>query len=75
MRAFKLLAVALLALHCAPGAAQDYPNRAIRIIVPFAAGGSVDISTRLMATALSQDLGQGVRTAGRNTDRNDAIGR
>lgn len=50
----------LLALQPCIGAAQDYPNRALRIIVPFAAGGSVDISTRLVATAISQDLGQPV---------------
>jgi len=60
LRTFRFFALVLLALHCATGATQDYPNRAIRIIVPFAAGGSVDISTRLVATALSQDLGQGV---------------
>ena len=50
----------LLCLISGTVTAQDFPNRAIRIIVPFAAGGSVDISTRLVATALSQDLGQPV---------------
>jgi tripartite-type tricarboxylate transporter receptor subunit TctC len=57
----RLIAFAsVIALHSSAGLAQDFPNRAIRIIVPFAAGGSVDISTRLVATALSQDLGHGV---------------
>lgn len=54
-----LAAVAFALLPFAAGA-QDYPTHPIRIIVPFAAGGSVDISTRLIATALTEDLGQAV---------------
>ena len=41
-------------------AQQDYPNRPIQIIVPFAAGGSVDITFRLIAPLLSKQLGQSV---------------
>jgi len=41
-----------------PASAQDYPNRTIRIIVPFAAGGAVDVVARYMAEALSKDLKQ-----------------
>jgi tripartite-type tricarboxylate transporter receptor subunit TctC len=38
--------------------AQDtYPSRAIRIVVPFAAGGGVDILTRILALHLSSSLG------------------
>jgi len=41
-------------------AAQDYPKQAIRLIVPFAPGGSTDLVGRLIAEYLSKDLGQSV---------------
>ena len=37
--------------------AADYPSRTIRIIVPFAAGGSTDLTARVLAEALSSRLG------------------
>jgi tripartite-type tricarboxylate transporter receptor subunit TctC len=40
--------------------AQDYPNRPIRIVVPFSAGGAVDGPTRVIAQELSKRLGQQV---------------
>ncbi len=39
-------------------AAQDYPNRPIRFIVTFAAGGSSDVLARAVAKAMSEGLGQ-----------------
>jgi tripartite-type tricarboxylate transporter receptor subunit TctC len=38
--------------------AQDYPSRPITIVVPFSAGGPTDTVTRLVAEAMSKDLGQ-----------------
>lgn len=40
--------------------AQDYPNRTISIVVPFAAGGPTDTVTRLVAQSMSKTLGQSV---------------
>ncbi|NVO17817.1 MAG: tripartite tricarboxylate transporter substrate binding protein [Rhodoplanes sp.] len=44
----------------APVAAEEWPNRAIRFIVPFPAGGSTDIAARLVANKISLTLGQQV---------------
>ena len=47
--------------NCVTGLAQstgDYPSRAIRMIVPQAAGGGLDASTRVIATRLTENLGQ-----------------
>jgi tripartite-type tricarboxylate transporter receptor subunit TctC len=44
----------------APGAASDYPNKPVRIIVPQAAGGGVDVVARNLAQKLSETWGQQV---------------
>jgi len=57
--AFKLLATASIALGCAGAFAQaDYPNRPVKIIVPFAAGGPADNYARFIAKRLSDELKQ-----------------
>src|SRR4051812_25563182 len=43
-----------------PVHAQAYPNRPIRLLVPFPAGGPVDVMGRLIAQHLSTALGQQV---------------
>lgn len=40
--------------------AQNYPERTITMVVPFAAGGPTDTVTRLVAESMSKDLGQQV---------------
>jgi len=54
------LAVALLALTSGSAVAQGYPNRPIRVLVPFAAGGAVDTLARLVGQKLSESFGQPV---------------
>lgn len=54
-------AAAVLALLCAVGAnAQTYPQRPVRMIVPFAPGGAVDVVARLVAQRMSESHGQQV---------------
>lgn len=54
----RLIAAFAALLFCTPASAQDYPSRAVRIVVPYPAGGSNDIVARLMAQKLSERSGQ-----------------
>lgn len=56
----RLLALPCALLCAAPVAAQDYPNKSIRLIVPFAAGGAVGAVARVLATPLQTSLGQSI---------------
>jgi len=49
---------ALLAVAVRPAAAADYPDRPVKIIAPFGAGGPTDVFTRIIAQELQESLGQ-----------------
>ena len=51
-------AVLLALLATAPAAAQSWPDRPVRLIVPFPAGSATDVVSRLVAQKLSARLGQ-----------------
>ena len=58
---FGLIALATLVAVLPPSArAQDYPTRAVKIIVPFPAGGSADVVPRIVAEWLSRKWAQPV---------------
>jgi len=52
------VAGALYLVGCLVGAAQDYPTKPVRIVVPYAAGGGTDALARFLSHGLEQRLGQ-----------------
>jgi tripartite-type tricarboxylate transporter receptor subunit TctC len=54
----RLLVSLLLALCAAASSAQNYPNRAVRVLVGFPPGGGTDILARVLTPQLSAQLGQ-----------------
>ncbi len=60
---FRLSVVAACAGRLTPSApafAQDWPTQPITLVVPFAAGGGVDVSARIQAQRMSELLGQSI---------------
>ena len=55
-----LCALVVLAAYAAGAAAQQYPNRNISMIVPYAAGGPTDTVARVLAQAMGKPMGQTV---------------
>src|SRR5215472_4889223 len=58
MLAFAL--IAMLPLVAAPAAAENYPDRAITMIVPFPPGGPSDVVARIIADGMSKQLKQSI---------------
>lgn len=52
------LVPALLVLAFASASAQDWPTKPVRLILPFAAGGAVDVVTRVTMSRVSEQTGQ-----------------
>lgn len=55
-----LLSFLLLAASAGAAAAEDWPTRRLRIVVPFPAGGSGDVQVRIVGDELAKALGQPV---------------
>ncbi|KQT85238.1 tripartite tricarboxylate transporter substrate-binding protein [Aurantimonas sp. Leaf443] len=60
MKLTATLALAATLGLCAPALAQDYPNKPVTMLIPFAAGGPTDVIARLLGQVMSADLGQQV---------------
>src|SRR6516162_6735516 len=55
-----LVALVAVVAIAAPAHAQTFPNKTIRIIVPYPAGGSIDLTARVIAKNLQDSVGQNV---------------
>jgi tripartite-type tricarboxylate transporter receptor subunit TctC len=55
-----LIALSAVVTIAAPAHAQTFPSKTVRIIVPYPAGGSIDLTARVIARNLQDSVGQSV---------------
>src|ERR1700752_3394437 len=60
LKALGALGASLLLLLSSAALAEDYPSKLVKLVVPFAPGGSVDIVARIVGQQLGEDLGQSI---------------
>jgi tripartite-type tricarboxylate transporter receptor subunit TctC len=74
-----VLGATVLAALAAPASAQQFPAKPITLVVPYAPGGNVDISTRILQAGIGNALGQPLivenRPGGGGTIAGDAVAR
>ena len=56
----RMLGTVSLIVACSTGHAQTWPERPVRLVVPFPAGGATDLVARVIAQRVSKDIGQQV---------------
>ncbi len=59
-RGIVVFAVFALAVGCSGALAQDYPTRPVKVVVPFTAGGAVDVLARVIGARLADKFGHPV---------------
>ena len=59
-RILRIAAAAMLVVVAIAANAQEWPTRPVTMVVPFGAGGGVDVTARILAPRLAQILGQQV---------------
>src|SRR5262245_14128667 len=70
----RALFAALLIALASPAFAQSYPNRTVSVVVPFPAGGSVDVVARLLVQKLNESMGQNFIVENRAGGAGGAVG-
>src|ERR1041385_5000998 len=70
----RLLTVFVLLALAAPALAQPYPNRTVSVVVPYPAGGSVDVVARLIVAKLNESLGANFIVENRAGGAGGAVG-
>ncbi len=81
LRSLRFGALIILAIvgFAGPSQAQSWPQRPVRLLVPFAAGGNIDVMGRLVAARLSEAIGQQVivenRVGGNGIVATEAVAR